>query len=139
NRVRRSRRVMIMTKIHEGVGVRIAHAPTPLPTSSGTTARRAPVRGALIAALAAVVLAGCTSPHPAPIVRREPASPAKSAVPPPAAPVAIEPSTEVPPPVDGPIVTPVPTVPVPSASAGSQQPGAPGSVARPLSPTAPVI
>jgi len=95
----------------------------------------------MIAALAAAVLAGCASPHPAPIVRREPASPAKSAVPPPAAPpVAASPPAEAPPPADGPIVTPVQTVPVPSASAEPRPlPGAPAGAARPLSPTAPVI
>lgn len=130
-----------MTKIHEGVGVRIAHAPSLLRSSTGTNSPRLHMRGTIIAVLAAAVLAGCTSPHPAPIVRREPVSPAKSSVPPPAAPAAAPaPSAEAPPPADGPIVTPVPTVPVPSASAESRPlPGAPGSVARPLSPTAPVI
>ena len=130
-----------MTTIREGVGVRIAQAPIPLQTVSRTTPPRAMLRGALMAALAAAVLAGCASPHPAPIVRREPASPAKSAAPPPEAPpVAIAPPAEAPPPVEGPIVTPVQTVPVPATSIESRSlPGAPGSVARPLSPTAPVI
>jgi len=137
-----------MTKSHEGVGVRIALASSQSSSfrrSSPVLAPASPVasglRGALIAAVAAAVLAGCASPHPAPIVRREPVPATKTPAPPPAtvapapapapAPAAQEP---------GPIVEPVRTEPIRSTAIQSRSlSGAPGSEARPLSPTAPPI
>lgn len=125
------------------------HLPDPfqdfLPGNCAAVAAAAPanrlLQGALAAGCAALILAGCAAPHPAPIVRREPVSPAKTAVEAPAAPPqAVAPSTEAPPPVEGPIVTPVQTGQTPAAPIESRPlPGVASSPGRPLSPIAPVL
>lgn len=86
-------------------------------------------RGGLFALLAAMVLAGCSSPHPAPIVHRQPL--------PPAAPVVQPPVTATSPDVQGPVVEPVQTAPIRSGAIESRPlAGAPGAAPtpRPIAP-----